>query len=401
MSISGIAYSQGNSGSTAKDDDPKKYRQLLSMLDMSYNYYLHGEYQKSLENNLETIKLAEEVGNIELAQEAYSYLGYDYLILQDTLRALESFKKSNTYANQSKQEGRIADTYIDLATVYVADDRTYAKGVRYFDKAIKIYKNTNDSIGLTNGYYEYAKILSKNKDFGKFSIVIDSLLDYTNQSSDKDVEAKIYNLQSNNLIRIGYSSQAQTIIEKAIAISKDSIATETLEESYRIYATTLAASGDYRRGYEVLKSYDSIFQINQKSRNLMANKRIAAKFQFERMQRELDRSLRKTEQVEEKVQQKTVATYFLLGLILFAAAVVAFLYYVTKKRNSFIHKLKIKNLEIKKAKRESERLAKVKSNFFSTVSHELRTPLYGVIGLSNILLEKHKGRFLIPGPNNY
>jgi len=43
------------------------------------------------------------------------------------------------------------------------------------------------------------------------------------------------------------------------------------------------------------------------------------------------------------------------------------------------------------AKKEAEKANKIKSDFLSTMSHEIRTPLYGVIGLTNLLLEEIQG----------
>ena len=40
------------------------------------------------------------------------------------------------------------------------------------------------------------------------------------------------------------------------------------------------------------------------------------------------------------------------------------------------------------AKKEAEKANRIKSDFLSTMTHEIRTPLYGVIGLTNLLLEE-------------
>jgi CheY-like chemotaxis protein len=48
------------------------------------------------------------------------------------------------------------------------------------------------------------------------------------------------------------------------------------------------------------------------------------------------------------------------------------------------------NLELLKAKEMAEEASVLKTQFISTISHELRTPLYGVVGITNMLLEEHK-----------
>ena len=49
-----------------------------------------------------------------------------------------------------------------------------------------------------------------------------------------------------------------------------------------------------------------------------------------------------------------------------------------------------KNLELLLAKEKAEVASKLKSQFVSTITHELRTPLYGVIGVTNMLVDEHK-----------
>jgi len=62
--------------------------------------------------------------------------------------------------------------------------------------------------------------------------------------------------------------------------------------------------------------------------------------------------------------------------------------------------IKIKQLEMQKAKREAERIANMRANFMANVSHELRTPLNAIIGFLTVLkdevMEKsHQEKFYI------
>ncbi|WP_420259836.1 response regulator [Flavobacterium sinopsychrotolerans] len=58
-----------------------------------------------------------------------------------------------------------------------------------------------------------------------------------------------------------------------------------------------------------------------------------------------------------------------------------------KKTNAELSKT---NKELIIAKEKAEEVSVLKSQFVSTISHELRTPLYGVVGITNMLLDEHK-----------
>ena len=52
--------------------------------------------------------------------------------------------------------------------------------------------------------------------------------------------------------------------------------------------------------------------------------------------------------------------------------------------------LKEANRELLIAKEKAEEASQLKTQFISTISHELRTPLYGVVGITDIILDEHK-----------
>lgn len=51
-----------------------------------------------------------------------------------------------------------------------------------------------------------------------------------------------------------------------------------------------------------------------------------------------------------------------------------------------------RQIELRKAKQESEAAARSKSNFLATVTHEIRTPLNGILGLNQLLLQTDMNR---------
>jgi signal transduction histidine kinase/CheY-like chemotaxis protein len=73
------------------------------------------------------------------------------------------------------------------------------------------------------------------------------------------------------------------------------------------------------------------------------------------------------------------------------------LYRSNDKRKKANEDLKKANLELIDAKEKAEAGSLLKTQFVSTISHELRTPLYGIVGITNIILEEH--RELVDSPH--
>ncbi len=364
---------------------------LNQMLSKSWELYTAGEFQKSMESNLQTIKMAEKLNNYQYAQRSYSNLGYDYLVLEDTIQALESFKKSHYYARKSKLPLSIAQAYTDFADVYVQDSATYEKGIQYFKNALVIMQQKKDTIGLTGTYYDYANALFKRGENEKFEQVLDSLVLYTTfMDSHALYQARSLNLQAANYLRNGDLESATEVLLTSIMLAESESSNDQLENAYKLYADVLKRKEQYRPALATMVKYDSIYRLNQKARNLSETRRVAAKFQINQVEEERDQAQLKIELQENKFQQRALVNYMLTGVIVLGSGFIIFLIYLARRRKSFIKSLEIKNEQVSKAKMEAERLARVKSNFFSTVSHELRTPLYGVIGLSSILLEKNR-----------
>ena len=72
------------------------------------------------------------------------------------------------------------------------------------------------------------------------------------------------------------------------------------------------------------------------------------------------------------------------------------LYKNVKIREQANQELQLANEALIEAKEKAEEASQLKSQFVSTITHELRTPLYGVIGITNIILDEHKELFNSP-----
>lgn len=61
-----------------------------------------------------------------------------------------------------------------------------------------------------------------------------------------------------------------------------------------------------------------------------------------------------------------------------------------KQRDQLNKELETSNKELLQAKNKAEKATQLKSQFVSSITHELRTPLYGVVGITDVILDEHK-----------
>ena len=139
----------------------------------------------------------------------------------------------------------------------------------------------------------------------------------------------------------------------------------------------------YKEAYENLLEFN---KITEELYNLEKLKKASlAGFNLE-----LDEYKRQIDKIEnEKISQyQSLKKSRIIVILFILISFVLILLIITLIKN--IGFKKKHNLELLKAKEIAEQASLVKTQFISTISHELRTPLYGVVGITNMLLEEHK-----------
>lgn len=359
---------------------------VVKLLDSSNSYYFKGNYVKSLACNIDIIELALELNDPIFLHRGYRYLGYDYLALEDSTLAKESFEKAERYARLAKNDTAIAQGYMDQANMYSAGVKNYEKALFYHTKSIEMFEKIHDSLGLGKAHYN-------------------TVLTLFNAKNHKHALPHLKAMEGlekfqNDAFKMGYKNQwgeyyfhqkdyinADKYFKIAIEDSLSKTFPVELSSTYSNYSESLYAQEKFKEAFDIRLLYESYNQQNISTQQTEESEKISAKFQLA----EYKKSIRETAVQNELQAQilKSKSSLNTLLLIISGASILLllFLFIVYRKRKEFIKKLEIKNREYLDAKEESERLAKSKTAFFSTVSHELRTPLYGVIGLSTILLE--------------
>jgi signal transduction histidine kinase/CheY-like chemotaxis protein len=363
---------------------PEEY--IKKLVDSSTVYYNSGNYSKSLELNVKIVQTAEEMNDTTYLQNGYRYLGYDYLILQDTLLAKKNFEKSQEFASLSKNETALGLSYMDLANLHGYSKRSLNKALDYHNKSISIFKKLNDSSNLSNAYFNTVLTLNKYDRLDE-SLVYLREADKLKYLMSNRLRANVHNQWARYFIKNKNYEKAEYYLSEILL---DTVLHESrfeLADAYWYYSRIYFNQKKYKEAYLYSEKYQNLYEDNHNKLQSEESQRVAASFQLAEYKKDIEKTELQNELQSEILKSKNSLNKLLLVILAISILLLLFLYIVYRKRKEFIKKLESKNQEYLEAKEESERLSKSKTDFFSTVSHELRTPLYGVIGLSTILME--------------
>jgi signal transduction histidine kinase/CheY-like chemotaxis protein len=189
---------------------------------------------------------------------------------------------------------------------------------------------------------------------------------------------------------IGENTKAETYFLNAIKYGNVEVDKSELSYSHHEYSKFLLKKGDYKKAYQNLELYNTIQQKIYNENKLKKANVVGINLELDEYKRELDRI-----EIEKKLQSQSLRkSRIIVILFIIAFLVLLLLIFSLYKNNNFKKKinseLTLANEELSIAKEKADEASRAKTQFVSTISHELRTPLYGVIGITNMLLDEHK-----------
>ncbi|MDC8005532.1 response regulator [Aureisphaera galaxeae] len=372
-------------------NDPVKAKQeraLKKLADSSFVANFNGDYDRAVRSNLALLKLAKEFNNMYYLHKGYSILGYNYLTQRDTLKAKESFKKSEEYAALSKNDTATGRTYLDIANFYAAHSAYLNGSFKYFDKAIMLFDKVQDSTSLAMAHYYTIVAAMKAENYNKAYHHIMKISDYMGHIEDNSFcQISVHSQMADYYTRKGNYAMADKCYAMVIEDSKKNEFWKQLEDTYANYSKSLYEQGRLREAYKAQQEYIVYFKKNEELLRSEENKALAARFELEKYKKEALDAKSEKEYLNQIARSESQRNMWLMVLTVALVGVFIYLLKVLRKRKQLVLRLKEKNVKYAEARKNAELLSKAKSKFLSTVSHELRTPLYGVVGISSILME--------------
>lgn len=346
---------------------------------------------------MESLQVSKQALNLAYKNKQYDYVAMSYNTiagcheeLLNTKMALAYYNKALQYSEKSENDTIKDWVHNNIGNLYNFVIKDYDKGIYHYKKSLEYANKGKDTTEIIFTEMNLTWAYFNKKDFEQGYPYLKNVEKHLDKYGDIESRVIVNNLLGMYYSDKGNNKQASFYFKTAIDYGIRYKQQNALADTYAEYSKHLFKTKDYKNAYLNKVDYEKL-KDDLHNHEKMKSAQIAG------VQIELDESRRKIDKIElEKyAQQENLKNSKIIVILFLAILIILLLLLYTFYKNSVYRKkvnqqLLESNAELKIAKDKAEESSKLKSQFISTVTHELRTPLYGVIGITNLILDEHK-----------
>ena len=347
-------------------------------------------YDKALSASKEALIKSYAINDNSYIAQSYNTIGAIYGECSDTKRAIEYYEKALKFALVVKNDTLNNWIYGNLGSVYYYNNLDVKKGIQYYKKAIEFSEKIKDSNQIVYTKLNLASAYFADKDYENVEVIINQLRKYIVKKGTQDAKLSFYVLLGMQNTYLKDKVEAEINYFNALKI-----ATETGNYSFvlNIYENLIKHYKEFKdktleEKYTI--KHDSLNNILYSDIKIKNLEKHALGIELDEYKIQLGKIEGESEKNSKIIKTSKLVLILFMIIVIFLLLLLLTLYKNIKTREKFNLELKNTNEELKFAKEKAEEASRMKSQFVSTITHELRTPLYGVIGITNILLDEHK-----------
>lgn len=377
------------SKSFAQTKTPSK-AEIKKMAQKAVAYLNDANFEKSISTSRQALHHAAVLGDDYLIAVSYNIIGANLDELSEFDKAIFYYNKGLAYANKTNNNSIKNYLNNNLGNMYCFEKKQYKKGIEYYKKSLEYSNKEADTAQMVFTKLNIAWAYFDIGDFDNGTAYLDFVNTHHSKFGDESIVVVLNMLNGMYFAHKGQNIKADNYFSKAIQSGKKEGSKSDLSYAHQEYSKFLLKRGDYKKAYENLDSYNKITEELYNEEKLKKAGIAGLHLELDEYKREVDKiETEKKIQAQSLKQSRIIVVLFILALM-----VLLMLLYSLYKNYRFKKKvngeLTLANEELLIAKEKAEEASQLKTQFVSTMSHELRTPLYGVIGITNMLLDEHK-----------
>lgn len=382
ISILGFAQSTNSTKKEAKE--------LLKQAGQSF---LQLDSKKSLDFAQKALILATKNNDDLLASKAYNLIGLNFEEFSDYKKAIEYYNKGLVLANKVDNDTVKGWLNNNLGNVYCYRKIDFQKGIKHYKEGLKYSIKHNDEYEIMFSKLNIGSAYFAVEDFSNGIQYFNDVKDYVDKNGD--IESKIslnsnfglyYNSLNNNKKAEEYYLKAVNYCEQNDVELIKSNASDVYHDISNFYFKIK----NFEKAHFYLLKHDQLQDKIYNEERLNEVKVGGMQIEHDEVNRKIDQIEKEKEIQAEKLQANRVFVILLAIIFFILLLLLLSLIRNNKFKAKINEELKRTNNELLIAKEKAEEASQLKTQFISTISHELRTPLYGVVGITDILLDEHK-----------
>lgn len=365
-------------------------KEITKLTDQATEYLNNAQFEKSLAASRKALHYAIRIDDPYIIATCYNTIAGNYDELSEPDKAIFFYNKGLTYANRTENDTLKDWLYNNLGNMYFFEKREYEKGINYYKKALEFSEKRADTTQLV---FTKLNIAWGYFDIGQFDKGYPYLQFINAYHGKYGKETTIVALNLLNGMYYGYKGQnqkAEDYFRTAIKLGMEGKEKFDLSYSHEEYSKFLLKNGRYKEAYEHLVQFKNISDELYNQEKLKKADIAGVNLELDEYKREIDKI-----ETEKEAQASSLYKSQVIAILFFVILIVLLLLLYTLYRNNIFKKkanaeLTLANEDLIIANEKAEEASLLKTQFVSTISHELRTPLYGVVGITNMILDEHK-----------
>lgn len=374
-------------------DTNSRRKEANELLKQAGNSFLKLDTKKSLDYAQKALITATKNNDDLIASKAYNLIGLNFEEFSDYQKAIEYYNKGLVLANKVNNDTVKGWLNNNLGNVYCYRKIDFQKGIKHYKEGLKYSIQHKDEYEIMFSKLNIGSAYFAVEDFSNGIQYFNDVKDYVDKNGD--IESKI-SLNSNFGLYYNYlnnDKKAEEYYLKAVQFCEQNdieLIKSNASDVYHDISNFYYKIKDFEKAHYYLLKHDQLQDEIYNEDRLNEVKIGGMQIEHDEINRKIDQIEKEKEIQAEKLQANRVFV-ILLGIIFFILLLLLLSLIRNNKTKAKANiDLKEANIALLKAKEKAEEASQLKTQFISTISHELRTPLYGVVGITDIILDEHK-----------